>query len=227
VQKRIVRKLELELLLSRVREHPAPRSDLEQYTIPPEVAGRMLYFAAYVDGNIVDKSVLDLGCGTGRLALGAAYLGARDVVGVDVDKNAVGIAIENSRITGLGRKVCWVVADVAAICGRFDTVLQNPPFGVQRTRADRRFLEKALEVGKVVYSLHKRPGANRDLLERLRFSPSACEPVSPSPFLRRFIEDHGRRINGVYATTMSIPHMFDFHRKRKHEFVVDLYIVGS
>jgi putative methylase len=227
VQKRIVRKLELETLLSRVEQHPAPRSDLEQYTIPVNVAGKMLYVAACVGGDIEDKSVLDLGCGTGRLALGAAYLGAASVVGVDVDKVAIEVAAENSRRVSLERKVSWVVADVAAVCGRFDTVLQNPPFGVQRARADRRFLEKALEVGTVVYSLHKRPKPGSNLLERLRYDPSEFETVAPSPFLRRFVEDRGRKILGVYAVLMSVPRMFDFHSERKHEFVADLYVIGG
>jgi putative methylase len=227
VQKRIVRKLELEALLSRVEQHPAPRSDLEQYTIPVNVAGKMLYVAAYVGGDIEDKSVLDLGCGTGRLALGAAYLGAASVVGVDVDKVSIEVAAENSRRVGLEGKVSWVVADVAAVCGRFDTVLQNPPFGVQRAGADRRFLEKALKVGTVVYSLHKRPKAGSKLLERLRYDQSEFETVAPSPFLRRFVEDRGRKILGVYAVLMSVPRMFDFHSERKHEFVADLYVIGG
>jgi putative methylase len=227
VQKRIVRKLELEALLFRVEQHPAPRSDLEQYTIPVNVAGKMLYVAAYVGGDIEGKSILDLGCGTGRLALGAAYLGAAGVVGVDVDRVAIEVAAENSRRVGLEGKVGWVVADVAAVCGRFDTVLENPPFGVQRASADRRFLEKALEVGTVVYSLHKRPHATAGLLERLRSNPSEFKAVAPSPFLRRFVDDRGRKILGVYAMLMSVPRMFDFHSKRKHEFVADLYVIGG
>jgi putative methylase len=227
VQKRIVRKLELEALLSRVEQHPAPRSDLEQYTIPVSVAGKMLYVAAYMDGNIEGKSVLDLGCGTGRLALGAAYLGAASVVGVDVDKTAIVVADMNSKRVGLEKKVSWVVADVAAVYGHFDTVLQNPPFGVQKAGADRRFLEKALEVGATVYSLHKRPKAGRDLIERLRFCSSGLGPVAPSAFLKEFVDRRGRKILDAYAMLMSVPRMFDFHTEQKHEFVVDLYIIGG
>jgi putative methylase len=225
MQKRIVRKLELELLLSQIAPHPSPKPSLEQYTIPADVAATMLHIAAYSYGDIVGKTVLDLGCGTGRLALGAAFLGAKQVVGIDIDKDAVKVAFENSVRTNLKEKVQWITGDIDAIHGSFDTVLQNPPFGVQRRGADRKFLEKALESGKVVYSLHKCPEKDKVFIKKLKASKNSIAPVPPSFFLERFIEKHGGKIKAVYAVIMTIPHMFSFHTKRKHEFVVDLYVI--
>jgi len=43
--------------------------------------------------------------------------------------------------------------------------------------------------------------------------------------LKKFIDKHGGRIKAVYAMLMMIPHMSEFHRKRKHRFVADLYVV--
>ena len=94
-QKRIIRKLDLELFLSKVAAQPSPKAKLEQYTLSPSVAATILYMAAYTDNDIIGKSVVDLGCGTGRLALGAAYLGAKNVVGIDVDRLAIKTAVEN------------------------------------------------------------------------------------------------------------------------------------
>jgi putative methylase len=223
MQKRLIRKLELEMLLSQVKPHPSPKPSLEQYTIPADVAANMLYIAAYVYDDIIGKKVLDLGCGTGRLALGASFLGAKQVVGIDIDRTAINTALENSVNVGLKDGVQWAVADINVVHGSFDTVLQNPPFGVQRRKADRKFLEKALEIGKVIYSLHKSPRKNRALIKKLKVSGVA--PVSPSSFLKRFIERHGGRIKVVYATVMTIPHMFQFHKKRRHEFIADLYVI--
>ena len=225
MQKRIIRKLELEMLLSQIAPHPSPKPSLEQYTIPADVAATMLHIAAYNYGDIVDKTVLDLGCGTGRLALGAAFLGAKRVVGIDVDKDAVKLAFENSVRMNLKEKVQWVTGDIDAIHGNFDTVLQNPPFGVQRRKADRKFLEKALESGKVVYSLHKCPDTNKAFIKKLKASKANVASVAPSPFLEKFIERCGGKTKAVYAMVMTIPHMFRFHTKRKHEFIVNLFVI--
>jgi putative methylase len=225
MQKRLVRKLDLERFLSQVEHHPTPKPNIEQYTIPTGVAATMLHIAAYVNDDVIHKTVLDLGCGTGRIALGAAFLGAEHVVGVDIDRTAVKKAFENLVKTGLGEKVQWVCADIKAVCGRFDTVMQNPPFGVQTRGADRAFLEKALETGRSVYSLHKSLQKNRAFIERLKTGAEGVLPVDPSPFLKEFIESRGGRVRAVYAMVMTVPHMFSFHTKRRHEFVVDLYVL--
>jgi putative methylase len=225
MQKRFARKLELEMTLSKIKPHPAPTPNLEQYTISADTAATMLYIATYSNENIVDKTVLDLGCGTGRLAIGAALLGAKEVVGVDLDKTAVKAAFESAVATGVKDRMQWVVADVDSVRGCFDTVLENPPFGVQKRGADRKFLAKALELGRVTYSLHKRPLEDSTLAKKLRKSSDGAIAVPPSSFMKKFIEESGGRIEAVYALSMTLPHMFSFHTEEKHEFQVDLYVV--
>jgi putative methylase len=224
-QKRLIRKLELELFLSQMESQPSPKASLEQYTVSEAVAAKILYLAAYTNGDIVGKTVLDLGCGTGRLALAASYLGAQSVVGVDIDETAIKTASENSEKAGSKTDVQWVLADIDAVTGSFDTVLQNPPFGVQKRTADRKFLEKALEVGNVVYSLHNHPGVDKQLIQRLKANPGGLLQVEPSPFIARFVESRSGVVKAVYAMLMTIPRMFDFHTKMKHDFVVDLYFI--
>ena len=223
-QKRIIRKLDLALFLSKIAPQPSPQAHLEQYTISEAIASTMLYIAAYANNDIIGKTVLDLGCGTGRLALGASYLGAKNVVGVDVDKLAIKTAVENSLKNSLAENVQWIIGDVSAIVGRFDTVLQNPPFGVQTREADRAFLAKALEVGNSVYSLHNHPQTDKQLIKKLKDSEGFLQ-ISPSPFLERFVAQHNGVVKAVYAMLMTIPRMFDFHTKLKHDFVVDLYVI--
>ena len=111
------------------------------------MAADALHVAAYVFDDIIDKTVMELGCGTARLALGAAYLGAKEVFGVDVDSVPVKIAQKNAGLMAFKEKTNWIVGDISVVHGHFDTVLQNPPFGVQRRRADRPFIIKSLEIG--------------------------------------------------------------------------------
>ncbi len=223
-QERLIRKLDLECFLAKVAPQPAPQALLEQYTISEAVAAHMLYLATYANKDIIGKTVLDLGCGTGRLALGAAYLGAQDIVGVDIEISAIRTALENSEKAGYANTIQWVLADISAINGHFDTVLQNPPFGVQTRQADRPFLLKALEVGGAIYSLHKHPETDAGLKKQLKASQGLLQ-VQPSPFMLRFIDKHGGVVEAVYAMLMTMPRIFDFHTKLRHDFVVDLYVI--
>jgi putative methylase len=202
--KRLVRKRDLERALSQIEAHPLPNAYLEQYTTPSNVAAETLYLAAYVYDDVIDKTVVDLGCGTGRLAIGAALLGAKEVFGVDVDEVAVRAAQKNAEIMGVKEKTHWVIADIDVVKGSFDTVLQNPPFGVQRRRADRRFITKSLELSSTIYSFHKGGEGNRE-------------------FIKRFIEEHGGKVTTIFPLKMEIPRMFNFHTKKKKITQVDLY----
>ncbi|MCJ7469247.1 METTL5 family protein [Candidatus Bathyarchaeota archaeon] len=225
MQKRLVRKLDLELALSKIQPYSEPAPDLEQYTISADVAATMLYIAAYSHGNIVNKRVVDLGCGTGRLAMGAALLGAKEVVGVDIDRNAVEVASNCAEKFDLRKKTQWIITDIDSVNGHFDTVLQNPPFGVQKRGADRKFVVKALELSNGIYSLHKRPDHDSALLKELKTCSDGAIQVSSSSFMERFVEENGGTVDSVYALLMTIPHMFSFHSQKKHEFVVDLYVL--
>lgn len=203
-QKRLVRKRDLERTLSEIEANRFPKAYLEQYTTPSNVAAEMLYLATYVNDDIIDKTVIDLGCGTGRLAIGAALLGAKEVFGVDVDRDAVRKAQEYAKMMDVKIRTNWIVADIDVIIGHFDTVLQNPPFGVQRRRADRRFINKSLDISEAIYSLHKGGERNRD-------------------FIKRFIEEHGGKITNIFPVIVEIPRMFKFHTKKKRAIKVDLY----
>ena len=206
MQKRLVRKLDLERAIAEIQPHPLPKAYFEQYTIPPDVAAEILYIATYIYDDIAEKIVVDLGCGTGRLAIGAALLGAKETFGIDIDHLAVRTARKNAENLKVDRKTNWIIADLEVLRGRFHTVLQNPPFGVQRRGADRKFIEKALEISHRVYSLHKSGVSNRE-------------------FIKRFIELHGGKVTGILQLEMNIPKMFEFHIERKHKLKVDLYLI--
>lgn len=69
---------------------------------------------------------IDLGAGTGILAIAAALLGARDVLATDIDPVAVRIARENARINHVDGVVRTAEADVLAGIGETaDLVIAN------------------------------------------------------------------------------------------------------
>lgn len=146
---RPVRKAELVRALEGVPRHPSPAPDLEQYRTPAPIAAELL-LAAHADGAIAGKRVLDLGCGTGMFAVGAALLGARLATGVDVDSHAIAMAQETASDLHVSRHTWFVCSDVAdwrSDPDHFDTVVMNPPFGAQRgnRNADRVFYARACE----------------------------------------------------------------------------------
>ena len=56
------------------------------------------------------KSVLDLGCGSGILAIAALRLGASHATGVDIDPKAVDVSYENAELNGIGKDRCRFLA---------------------------------------------------------------------------------------------------------------------
>lgn len=145
---------DIERLLSSIPSHPAPKLELEQYATPADLAAPLLFEARSL-GDIEGKCVVDLGAGTGVLAIGAAILGASSVTGVEVD--AASLVIAAREASRLRLPIAWVNADVAAWEGVADTVVMNPPFGAQQRHADRAFLDNAMRTAPVVYTLHHAP----------------------------------------------------------------------
>jgi putative methylase len=145
----------LEMVLQRIAGYHHPRVALEQYQTPAPLAARLLYHAL-MKGDIEGKTVCDLGCGTGVLAIGAALLGAGRVIGIDSDPQAIKDANANAALLDAG--VEFIISDVrdAALPGRLgrcDTVVMNPPFGAQKAHADRPFIDLALSIAPVTYSI--------------------------------------------------------------------------
>jgi ribosomal protein L11 methyltransferase len=73
------------------------------------------------------ERVLDVGCGSGVLAIAALVLGARLAIGLDVDGDAIANADENRRHNAVGTRLHLVrgTLDAVATGARFDRVLAN------------------------------------------------------------------------------------------------------
>ena len=70
--------------------------------------------------------MLDIGCGSGILALASVLLGAENAVGVDIDAQSVKIATENAQINNISDKVKFIVGDLAdKISGKYEVICAN------------------------------------------------------------------------------------------------------
>ncbi len=77
------------------------------------------------------RRILDMGTGTGLVALMAAQRSAADIVAIDLDAEAVEQAKENVAASPWGKRIQVLQADAREFSifnSQFDAVLCNPPF---------------------------------------------------------------------------------------------------
>ena len=185
-----------------------PRAPLEQYHTPPELAAHIVHVAD-LQGDVEGRTVLDLGCGTGMLALGGALRGPDRAVGVDVDPAPLSTAVENERRVGATADVEWVRGDATRLplsFGASVTVLMNPPFGARAGHegADREFLEIASQVADVSYSVHN---------------------AGSESFVESFAGDNGGEVTHAFAAEFELPRQFDHHTEESRTIDAEVFRV--
>ena len=73
-----------------------------------------------------EDTVLDVGCGSGILAITAALLGAKDIIGCDIDEVAVKVAGENAELNNVHNKISFHKGDLTSqVEGSFNVIVAN------------------------------------------------------------------------------------------------------
>lgn len=184
-----------------------PTASLEQYHTPPDLAAHIVHLADLQD-DIAGKTVIDLGCGTGMLALGAALRGPQRVVGIELDDGPLATAAENEGRVAARAPVEWVRGDAARApfhtAGA--TVLSNPPFGAQdgNEHADRPFLETAARIARVSYTVHN---------------------AGSREFVESFVKDADGEVTHAFAAELDLPRQFDHHTADLQSVPAEVYRV--
>jgi putative methylase len=150
----IFSKKQLAVALSRLQSFEKPSFRLEQYPTDSEIAAEILW-VAYQNKDLEDKVIADLGCGTGILGIGAMFFSPKKVYFVDIDEKPQKKLEENLQFMELTGEKEIILSDVTQFNKPVDVVLQNPPFGVKNAHADKKFVEQAFKISKVIYSFHK------------------------------------------------------------------------
>ena len=135
----------LAMALSKLTPHPCADVTLEQYATEGDLAAYWMLAVDQLEG-LEGRRVVDLGAGNGILGIAALMLGAEHVVFVEADDDAESVLQRN--INGLDDALSKRAAVVKAHIGaddvaleRPDIIVMNPPWGVQRAKADRPFLK--------------------------------------------------------------------------------------
>ena len=178
-----------------------PKPELEQYATPVDIVLEIIKHAKSL-GHLSAK-VADLGCGTGRLAIGAAIAGA-SVTGFEIDEDALKIARDYSNEKKL--EIKWRNLAIENIEENFETILMNPPFGSQRPGADRSFLKKSLEIAANIWTIHL--AETRD-------------------FVEDFVKQNSGDIISAYEFDFKIKRSMDFHTKDIKKEKAILYHIAS
>lgn len=191
---------QLEIILQQIPKTDKPNPALEQYMTPATIAADVI-FTAYSWGDIQDKIVVDLGCGTGIFAIGAHLMGAQKAIGYDIDPYIISIAKEYS--TKHHYPVEFHTQEITSIQTSCDTILMNPPFGAQKAnlKADRKFIEKGFETASVLYSFHLKKTV---------------------PFLEKMVTALQGEITLQKDYEFPIKWLFDFHYKQVVSYKVVL-----
>jgi putative methylase len=195
-----MKKKELEILLQNVPSPNQPIPNLEQYMTPANIAADII-FIAYQFGDIENKIIVDLGCGTGIFSVGAILTGSKQVIGIDTDKNVILTAKEYANKNNLN--IEYKVIDVKKFHKKCNTVIMNPPFGAQKSnqKADRMFIEKGFEISQVIYTIHLQ---------------------KTIPFLEKMISSIGGRICYRKKYRFPIKRIFNFHEKKVMNYEVTM-----
>ena len=194
--KKITRKKHLEMRLQSIPSHPKPKVNLEQYTTPSIIAADLVW-NAFSLGDIEEKNVFDLGCGTGVFAIASALMGAKLAVGIDIDVDSIELAREVSSNLNVDN-IYFIESDICEFNCEFNvnTVFQNPPFGSQKKTdrgQDLKFVKKAIDLNcEVLYSFHM---------------------ASTEEFLINYYNENNLDITHVFRYHFPIPKIYEFHTR--------------
>ena len=80
------------------------------------------------------QNLVDVGCGSGILAIAGLKLGAERAVALDIEGQALVISRTNAQLNGLEKRLMLVKGSAEALAGSFDLVLANLPMHVLREK---------------------------------------------------------------------------------------------
>lgn len=167
---------------------------------PPLVAAQLLY-QIYLNENVEEMVVAELGVGTGMIIAGLIFIGAYHSLGVEIDQKYVRVAQRQLQEKVEGASYELIQGDVAQLrlkTKMVDLVVMNPPFGTKQEGIDAKFLEVAMTIcSGPIYSMHK---------------------SSTRGFLQKFAEHHSYKFELIMEVSFPLKKRFKGYHKKEMAF---------
>lgn len=207
-------KKQVAIALSKLQKFKKNSFKLEQHETPSEIAADFLYTIDFTFTSFEDKHILDAGCGTGFLGIGALLLGAKKVTFLEIDESAIEVLKENLKQIEdeydeeFNYEI--ILSDIKDFKNNyeceedFDICITNPPFGTKIKNIDRVFLETAMKFSKETYSFHKT--TTMDFFNRWASQNNyTCQRVRDYDFeLWATQSHHKRKIHRIKVSTIRV-----------------------
>ena len=195
----------LEKIVEGIPPPSKPKIRYEQHTTPSWIAADFIW-KLYFSGKVLNKTVIDMGAGTGRLSIPLILLGAREAVALDVDEDVVMELMSNAKVFNIMDKIHIVLCDATYSPLRktgSSIIIMNPPFGTVIKGLDTKFLLEAMRLSDEIYSFHLSSEKTRKYL-----SMKAGE------------KGYNLRVINTYY--MELKQIFEYHVSRLRRVRVDL-----
>jgi len=196
-------KKQLSIELSKLKQITDFNVKLEQYQLDGNFAADFLWIS-YQNNDIKNKIIADLGCGNGILGIGALLLGAKFVYFLDSDKTSLDICLKNIKYFDF-KNYKITNNDVGKFDSKTDIVVMNPPFGVQKRKADKIFLETAMRNSNKIYSIHK---------------------IESKNFIEKLSKENNFSVLNIIEKNLTINKTYRFHKYKKYTFRVGFWILN-
>ena len=220
--RQILKKRELINIIQDLSSFSSPKLKWEQYSTDAVATADLFYYITFEQQELQDRIMIDFGCGPGHLTVAGLLLGARHVLGIDIDSEALQLYEQNLARLNLRNRVSILQADLtlttnhSRIIDALNSIqkhnlgspqiigVSNPPFGVHNKGVDVKFVQQAIQVVDVLYSIH----LQSDKIRR---------------FLQRKIPQIGGSISNIGSLSMFLPHSYQHHQKKRKRILTDVY----
>lgn len=170
------------------------------------------YFTGFEFNDIENRILFDLGTGTGRISIASAFFNPKLIISIDIDPSALFILKKNVdalEIDSIIHPLCSDISSIDFLRRRLFmkskiTTIMNPPFGIQKNKADRQFLKQAFQISDIIYSIHI---TNKKVHN----------------FIISYSSKFNWKVDYTLPFNMILEKSFNFHTKKRKQIDVTIY----